>query len=473
MVFSSLTFLFLFLPIFFLVYLIAPKFLRNTFLFAGGLIFYSWGEPFYVFVLVISTLIDYGLGMVMHKYDEQPTIRKIALIASIFMNLSLLGLFKYGGFIAGNINFLAGRELFNINLPLPIGISFYTFQTLSYSIDLYRRKIAVQKNPVNFAAFVTMFPQVVAGPIVRYEDVADELDNRRITLTMVYEGICRFVIGLGKKVLIANNVGVLWATVKGAALAGEYAQLSATTAWLGITAFTFQIYFDFSGYSDMAIGLGKMMGFKFPENFNYPYSSLSISEFWRRWHITLGNWFKSYVYFPMGGSRRGTGRTLINLGVVWLLTGIWHGASWNFIAWGVFMGVMIILERLFLGAVLEKLPWFLSNVYVMVTVMLMWVLFDLPTFSDAAAYIGVMFGQGGNGLFLDQQAAYMIINYGVMFTVCIIACSELPKNVVSAVNKRFPVLVDYGTVPVIIAIFLGCTAYLVNTGYNPFLYFNF
>ncbi|MCL1902984.1 MAG: MBOAT family protein [Oscillospiraceae bacterium] len=473
MVFSSLTFLFLFLPLFCLAYLAAPKFLKNAFLFIGGLIFYSWGEPFYVFILVISTLIDYSLGVLMHKFDDKPIIRKVALIASLVMNLSLLGLFKYGGFIAENINLLAGRELFNINLPLPIGISFYTFQTLSYTIDLYRRRIAVQKNPLTFAAFVTMFPQVVAGPIVRYEDVAEELDNRRITLSMVYEGICRFVIGLGKKVLIANNIGVLWASVKDMAVAGEYSHMSTAVAWLGILAFTFQIYFDFSGYSDMAIGLGKIIGFKFPENFNYPYSSLSISEFWRRWHITLGNWFKSYVYFPMGGSRKGKGRTLINLGVVWLLTGIWHGASWSFIAWGVFMGVMIILEKLFLGKVLEKLPWFISNVYVMLFVTLMWVLFDLPNLSGALTYIGVMFGQGGNGLFLDQKAAYMIINYGVMFTICIIACSELPKNVIASLNTRFPALVAYGTIPVVLAIFLSCTAYLVNSSYNPFLYFNF
>jgi alginate O-acetyltransferase complex protein AlgI len=473
MVFSGLTFLFLFLPLFFGAYLVAPKFLRNAFLFVGGLIFYAWGEPFYVFVLVLSTMFDYVLGMVMYKHDNRPTVRKAALITSIFMNLSLLGLFKYGGFIAENINLLAGRQLFNINLPLPIGISFYTFQTLSYTIDLYRRNIKVQKNPINFAAFVTMFPQVVAGPIVRYGEIANELDNRKINLTMVYEGACRFVMGLGKKVLLANNIGILWTTVKDMAIAGDYAHMSIATAWLGVMAFTFQIYFDFSGYSDMAIGLGKIIGFKFPENFNYPYSSHSISEFWRRWHMTLGNWFRSYVYFPMGGSRRGKGRTLINLAVVWLLTGIWHGASWNFILWGVFMGVVVILEKIFLGRLLARLPWFLSNVYVMVMVMLMWPIFDLPTLSHTIAYFGVMAGHGGSGLFLDQQAAYMIMNYGVMFTVCIVACSELPANVVNAIHRRCPALVDYGAIPVILAIFIGCTAYLVNAGYNPFLYFNF
>ena len=469
MVFSSLSFLFLFLPIFFMLYLIAPKLLKNTFLFIGGLFFYAWGEPFYVFILLASTFIDYSLGLVMHKNEDKPKIRKIALIASVIMNLSLLGLFKYGGFIAGNINALMGRELFNINLPLPIGISFYTFQTLSYTIDLYRRRIGVQKNPISFAAFVTMFPQVVAGPIVRYEEVADEINNRRINLDMVYDGICRFTLGLGKKVLLANNIGVLWAIVK----ASDFSELSTVTAWLGIIAFTFQIYFDFSGYSDMAIGLGKLIGFKFPENFNYPYSSHSISEFWRRWHITLGSWFKSYVYFPMGGSRKGKARTLINLAVVWFLTGIWHGASWNFILWGVLMGAFVISEKLFMGRLLEKLPWFLSNIYVMLVVIVLWTFFDLPTLGDTVSYVGVMLGRGGNGTVLDQQAAYMIMNYGIMFTICIFACSEFPRNIVNAVRRRLPVLVDYGTIPVVLTVFAASSAYLVNAGYNPFLYFNF
>jgi len=469
MVFSSLTFLFLFLPIFFLAYLVVPKFLRNTFLFIGGLIFYAWGEPFYVFVLIISVLFDYFLGLAMHRFDDKPKARKAAMITSIVMNLSLLGLFKYGGFVADNINILVGRELFNIDLPLPIGISFYTFQTLSYTIDLYRRRIKVQKNPINFAAFVTMFPQVVAGPIVRYEDIANELDKRKINLDMIYEGICRFVLGLGKKVLLANNIGLLWATVK----TMEVSSMSVATAWLGVMAFTFQIYFDFSGYSDMAIGLGKMIGFRFPENFNYPYSSHSISEFWRRWHMTLGNWCKNYVYFPMGGSKKGLHRTVINLAAVWLLTGIWHGASWNFVLWGVLMGVFVVLEKLFLGKILARLPWFLSNIYTMIVVMLLWPIFELPTLSDTVSFIGVMFGSGGNRFFIDQQAAYMIMNYGVMFVICILACSEFPKDLMIAVRRRCPVLVDYGTIPVIAAIFVLCTAYLVNAGYNPFLYFNF
>jgi len=446
-----------------------PKGLKNTALFIGGIVFYAWGEPFYVFVLFFSVLFDYGLGMAMYKFDDNPKVRKAALIASIVLNLSLLGLFKYGGFAAENINALAGRELFNINLPLPIGLSFYTFQTLSYTIDLYRRRIRVQKNPASFAAYVTMFPQVVAGPIVRYEEIAKELNERKVSLDMAYEGIQRFVMGLGKKVLLANNIGLLWATVK----ASEYSSLSTMTAWLGIAAFTFQIYFDFSGYSDMAIGLGKILGFKFPQNFNYPYSSHSVSEFWRRWHITLGNWFKSYVYFPLGGSRRGLPRTILNLGIVWLLTGIWHGASWSFILWGSLMGALVIIEKLFLGKLLEKLPGFVSNVYTMFMVMVLWVLFDLPTIPDTLSYVGVMFSLGGNGLFLDQQAAYIIVNYGILFIICILACSEFPRDMAGAVRRRVPVLADYGAVAAVVAIFGGCVAYLVNAGYNPFLYFNF
>jgi alginate O-acetyltransferase complex protein AlgI len=469
MVFSSLTFLFLFLPVFFLAYFVVPKSLKNTALFIGGILFYAWGEPFYVFVLLISTFTDYGLGMLMYRYKEREKVRKTALIASIILNLSLLGLFKYGGFVAENINLLIGTELFNINLPLPIGISFYTFQTLSYTIDLYRKRIEVQKNPINFAAFVTMFPQVVAGPIVRYEEVAHELKERKINLSMTYEGLQRFIIGLGKKVLLANNIGLLWATVK----ATEYAYMSTATAWLGIIAFTFQIYFDFSGYSDMAIGLGKILGFNFPENFRYPYTSRSISEFWRRWHITLGSWFKNYVYFPLGGSRKGTPRTVLNLSVVWLLTGVWHGASWNFILWGSIMGVFVIMEKLFLNKTLEKLPSFLSSFYVMFVVTVLWVMFDTPTLYDTFAHINVMFALGGNGLFLDQQAAYIIMNYGVMFIICILACSEFPKDVAASIRRRLPSLVDYASIPVMTAIFIACTAYLINEGYNPFLYFNF
>ncbi|MDR0222750.1 MAG: MBOAT family protein [Oscillospiraceae bacterium] len=469
MVFSSLTCLFLFLPLFFALYFIAPKPLRNTFLFLSGLVFYAWGEPFYVFILIFSTLIDYFAGLFIHKFDDRPAVRKIGLIVSVVMNVMLLGLFKYAGFIVTNINALLSLNIPDPKLHLPIGISFFTFQTMSYTIDVYRRRIKVQKNPINFGAFVTMFPQIVAGPIVRYEEIEKELNERRVSLDMVYDGIITFVTGLGKKVLLANGIGVLWDTVK----TSDFSSLSAATAWLGILAFTFQIYFDFSGYSDMAIGLGKILGFNFPKNFNYPYTSRSISEFWRRWHMTLGNWFKSYVYFPLGGSRKGKGRTVFNLAVVWLLTGIWHGASWNFILWGSLYGLAIISEKLFLGGLLGKLPSLISMAYTMFLVTLGWVLFSLPDIKSAGSFIGVMFNVGGSGAVLDAQAAYHTANYGIIFAVCIFACTDSWVRLKGAIFKRLPFIVNYGAVPVTVALFVASVSNLVTAGYNPFLYFNF
>ena len=330
MVFSTSIFIYLFLPITLLIYYITPKKGKNLIILLSGLLFYSWGEPIYVIVMLISTMIDYFAGLVMNHFEGKKLPRRICLIVSVVMNLGLLGVFKYSGFIAENINAIAGSQIIDINnmnffgidfLPmnmLPIGISFFTFQSMSYTIDLYMGNVKVQKNPISFAAFVTLFPQIVAGPIVRYDDVAKELDDRSITIDLIYDGIVRFIIGLSKKVLIANSIGALWTAVKGT----DISQVSVVSSWLGILAFTFQIYFDFSGYSDMAIGLGKMMGFHFPENFNYPYLSKSISEFWRRWHITLGSWFKSYVYFPLGGNRKGMPRTIMNLAITWFLTGM-------------------------------------------------------------------------------------------------------------------------------------------------------
>ncbi|MDR0197261.1 MAG: MBOAT family protein, partial [Oscillospiraceae bacterium] len=417
MVFSGLTCLFIFLPLFFTLYFLVGKPLRNTFLFLSGLVFYAWGEPFYVFVLIASTAIDYFAGLFIHKFDDKPAMRKLGLVVSVVMNIMLLGVFKYSGFIVTNINGLLSANIPVPKLHLPIGISFFTFQTMSYTIDVYRRRIKVQKNPINFGAFVTMFPQIVAGPIVRYEEIEKELNDRKPSLDMIYEGIITFVTGLGKKVLLANSIGVLWDAVKGA----DFSTISVATAWLGVLAFTFQIYFDFSGYSDMAIGLGKILGFNFPKNFNYPYTARSISEFWRRWHMTLGNWFKNYVYFPLGGSRKGKLRTVLNLAAVWLLTGIWHGASWNFILWGSLYGFVIISEKLFLGRLLDRLPALISMAYTMFLVMLGWVLFSLPDIKSAGDFMGVMFKAGGNGAVMDAQAAYHIANYGIIFAICIFA----------------------------------------------------
>jgi alginate O-acetyltransferase complex protein AlgI len=437
---------------------------RNAFLLVSGLIFYAWGEPIYVFVMILSTMIDYGAGLLMNKFDDKPKIRRLALLLSVVMNLSLLGVFKYSGFIITNVNGLFGLNLHNPNLPLPIGISFYTFQSMSYTIDLYLRNIKVQKNPATFAAFVTLFPQIVAGPIVRYNDVAAELEHRVINIDIIYEGVIRFVVGLGKKVLIANNVGALWSLVQSQS-SGE---MSVATAWVGILAFTLQIYFDFSGYSDMAIGLGKMLGFNFPENFNYPYLSRSVSEFWRRWHMTLGAWFKSYVYFPLGGSRKGILRTVLNLAIVWLLTGIWHGASWNFILWGSFYGVLIIIEKLFFGKVLKKLPAGISWFYTMFCVIIGWALFSAVDLGGAVDFLGNMFGTNGNTL-LDNQTLYLLMNYGIIMLIGIVGSTRFVPWLTGKTGQRSKWL----AIPVSAGIFLLSIAYLVDASYNPFLYFNF
>ena len=479
MVFSSLVFIFLFLTGTLTVYYIAPKKLKNTVILLSGLIFYTWGEPVYVIVMIISTLIDYFAGIIIWKFGSNKHIRRTCLIVSIVMNLTLLFTFKYSGFIARNVNAIAGKSLIDISkvyflgiefLPvnlLPIGISFFTFQSMSYTIDMYRSEIEVQKNPIDFAAFVTLFSQLVAGPIVRYTDIAKELNHREIKLDMVYDGVVRFITGMGKKVLIANSVGSLWDTV----LAYDRASTSTMTAWIGIIAYTLQIYFDFSGYSDMAIGLGKMMGFTFPENFNYPYLSKSIAEFWRRWHMTLSQWFKSYVYFPLGGSRKGLGRTIFNTAVVWLLTGIWHGSDWTFILWGVMYGVLIIMERLFLGKVLDKLPDWICWIYTMLLVMLGWVLFASPDISTAFAYMGNMFGS--SGIVIDDRALYLLKNYAIVLIIGVFASTDAWKIIVERTEKRLPALVHWATPLCKTGVFALCTAYLVDATYNPFLYFIF
>lgn len=469
MVFSSLTFMFVFLPIVLLLYYAVPKKFKNLFILISGLIFYAWGEPVYVLIMIASTLIDYTAGLLIYKFDKNKTVKLICLLVSLIMNLGLLGVFKYSGFIMQNIDALFGTSLFDPNhaLPLPIGISFFTFQSMSYTIDMYMGKIKVQKNPISFAAFVTLFPQIVAGPIVRYDDIAAELDNRTVDIDCIYDGILKFITGVGKKVLIANNIGMLWTTVKGL----EQSELSVLTAWLGIIAFTLQIYFDFSGYSDMAIGLGKMMGFNFPQNFNYPYQSKSISEFWRRWHITLGAWFKSYVYFPLGGSRKGKGRTVFNLAVVWLLTGIWHGASWNFILWGVLYGVVIIIEKLFLGKILEKIPSFFSWLYTMILVILGWVLFDTADIPTALGYMGAMFG--GTGTLVNDQGMYYLLNYGIIIVIAVFACTDAFKLILEKIKTKAPMLINYLTPFTKLAVLVLSTAYLADATYNPFLYFNF
>lgn len=467
MVFSSLVFLFAFLPIVLLVYYLSPKVARNMIILISGLIFYAWGEPIYVFVMVISVFVDYTAGLIIHRFNDNKKIQTIVLVISLVMNLSLLGVFKYSGFLIENINGIFGTSISNPDLPLPIGISFFTFQSMSYTIDMFMGKIKVQKNFITFAAFVTLFPQIVAGPIVRYLDIEKELRERRVDFSTLYDGILLFVNGLAKKVLIANNIGLLWDQVK----AIPSMELSAATAWLGILGFTFQIYFDFSGYSDMALGMGKMMGFNFPENFRYPYQSKSVSEFWRRWHITLGNWFKSYVYFPLGGSRKGWKMTLRNLLIVWFLTGLWHGASWNFVIWGLYFGIFIIAEKFFLGKFLEKLPGTVRILYTFLIAVFGWVFFDTANLTAAFEFFGAMFG--AKGVFVDDTTLYLIKNYGLVLCVSIFASTDLFNRIWNSIREKLPVLANWSTPFAKTIIMITSIAYLVNATYNPFLYFNF
>lgn len=499
MVFSSLTFLYYFLPIILIVYIFLPNTAvvplpkgknlvipaRNLLILFSGFFFYAWGEPFYVILMLFSTLIDYTAGRLMAKFDDSPAKRRACLIVSVCMNVGLLAIFKYSDFLIDTVNgifrtditnpvILANRainDVYNFGLSesrvaLPIGISFYTFQSMSYTIDLYLRNIKVQKSFVSFTSYVTLFPQIVAGPIVRYEDVAAELDERTVNINKISEGICKFVKGLAKKVLLANNIGIIWTQIK----AMDYGEISAATAWIGILAFTFQIYFDFSGYSDMAVGLGKMLGFNFPKNFDHPYLSKSVSEFWRRWHITLGTWFREYVYIPLGGNRKGQGKTIRNLLIVWGLTGLWHGASWNFILWGLYFGVLIVIERLGWGNVLKKLPAAVSMLYTFLIVVFGWVLFDTNTLSDAWRFFKAMFGANGLG---DGTAAYFIASNIVIFLLCIFASTDIFGKFTAAFRKKKRKLYAGVTPAVTAAVLLLCTSYLVDATYNPFLYFRF
>lgn len=469
-----------------IVYFFSSDKIRNVLIFITGLLFYAWGEPFYVCLMLFSTAIDYTAGRLMAKYDDDNKKRKICLIVSVCMNVGLLAIFKYSDFLIDSFNGVFGTSVtnpvvlvnkalnslypFGLNekrVELPIGISFYTFQSMSYTIDLYLRNIKVQKSFLNFASYVSLFPQIVAGPIVRYEDVANELESRTVNIAKISAGIGLFVKGLAKKVLLANNIGMVWTQVK----AMDYSTISVATAWLGIIAFAFQIYFDFSGYSDMATGLGKMLGFEFPKNFDHPYISKSISEFWRRWHITLGSWFRSYVYIPLGGNRNGNFKTYRNLFITWALTGLWHGASWNFILWGLFFGVLIIIERLGFGKILEKLPSAVSMLYTFVMVLFGWVLFDTDTLSDAGRYYAAMFGAGGS--LVDSYARYTMASNAVMLVLCILISGGLGSRLISFCEEKNKRASAVAGVAVKIGGLLICTAYLVGATYNPFLYFRF
>lgn len=468
MVFSSLVFIFVFLPVTIFLYYIAPRKLKNLVLLAASLVFYAWGEPVYITIMLFSTVFDYFNGVLIDKYRGKGRISKLVFINSIVVNIGILSFFKYYGFIVQNLNAILHLNLVSHKLPLPIGISFYTFQTMSYVIDVYLQKVKVQKNIITFGTYITMFPQLVAGPIVRYSDVEEQMDERHESLSKFGEGVEIFTVGLAKKVLLANNIGLLWSTIK-AVPAGN---LTTLTAWIGIIAFTFQIYFDFSGYSDMAVGLGKMFGFELMKNFNYPYISKSATEFWRRWHISLSQWFREYVYIPLGGNRNGSFIQYRNLIIVWFLTGLWHGASWNFILWGLYYCMFIILEKMFLLKLLQKLPSFISHIYTMLIVVVGWVLFEFENLSSGIDYIKVMFGVKGTG-FLNGDSVYYLYTNALLFVLLFIFSTPLAKNAANAARRKLDKRTWIAEPAAVFILILISTAYLVSQTYNPFLYFRF
>lgn len=473
MVFSSLLFMFRFLPVVLILYFAAPVKFRNIILFLFSLFFYAWGEPKYVLLMLCSITVDYLIGRRIQSFKNQGKIRAARswLVISIVYNLSVLGFFKYADFLIGSVNNVLGTAIPLPGIPLPIGISFFTFQTMSYTIDVYKGATTAQKNWMKYGTYVSMFPQLIAGPIVQYKTIAEQLEFRRETTDDFVEGIHRFMIGAGKKVLLANNIGVLWDTVS----TMPTGTLPAATAWLGALAYTFQIYFDFSGYSDMAIGLGKMFGFHFLENFNYPYISKSITEFWRRWHISLSSWFREYVYIPLGGNRRGVAKQVRNIAVVWLLTGIWHGASWNFVLWGVYYGALLLLEKFVFAGVLKRLPKIFRSVYTLFFVVVGWIIFAFDNMSVGLQYLKTMFTGAGCG-FADSNTIYLLYNYAILFVILILGSTQLPKKAagwcIQKLGKASWITVAARMV-FYAGIFLLTVAYLVDASYNPFLYFRF
>jgi alginate O-acetyltransferase complex protein AlgI len=457
-VFSSILFIFRFLPIAMGIYFLTPKKLKNLSLLILSLIFYSWGEPRYFLLMIASIFVDYFISINIEKNNKNKKIKILLLAISIIFNVGILFFFKYINFFIENINSIFNMSLNNVKITLPLGISFYTFQTMSYTIDVFLGKVKAEKNIINFGAFVCLFPQLIAGPIVKYIDISKELKNRDINLDEIQEGIRLFILGLGSKVLIANNIGSLWNEVE----TMGFNNISTILAWMGIIAFSLQIYFDFNGYSLMAIGLGKILGFNFPNNFNYPYESRSITEFWRRWHITLGQWFKQYVYIPLGGNRLGRARTYFNLFIVWFLTGLWHGASYNFILWGLYFFILICIEKNGLLNLLNKHK-LISHIYTIFFILVGWVLFAVIDLNKIINFLKKMFiFNAGN------EWIYYLRNYIIIYTIAIIFSTSFLKKIYNKFVKSN--IVD--TI-ILITIFLLSIAYLVDSSYNPFLYFRF
>ena len=469
MLFSSITFLFLFLPVVLAVYYLVPWKVKNIALLIASLFFYAWGEPVYVVLMVLSILLNYFCARDIKENENEPVKAKFNVVFAVAVNLFILGFFKYYGFLLDTINAVFSTEIAYRELPLPVGISFYTFQAISYIVDIYRGKAQPQKNILYFALYNSMFPQLIAGPIVRYEDIEAQLKHRRLSLQRLGQGAMYFIIGLAKKTVIANSVGAVFEQISEMP-AGS---LSVLTAWLGAFSYAFQIYFDFSGYSDMAVGLGKMFGFEFKKNFDYPYISKSVTEFWRRWHISLSTWFREYVYIPLGGNRCSVSRNIFNLMVVWVLTGMWHGAAWNFIAWGVYYGVILVMEKYVWGASLDMLPNPMRHIYTGIMVLVGWVLFFSPSLGYALRYLGAMIG-GGTGI-VDNQGAFLLFGHWLLYLLAVLGSSSLGMRLVNAVPRMARSARAQAAVSVVIymGIFVISVAFLVTDTFNPFLYFRF
>jgi len=463
-VFSSLVFLFAYLPITLLIYYLVPRQGRNIFLFIINLVFYGWGEPTLVLLMVFNIFFNYMGGWLVDKYRQDAKKKKLFLILTCILDIGILAVFKYTGMITETLNLLPFLNIPSLEISLPIGISFYTFQTMSYVIDVYRDDAPVSKNFINFGTYVALFPQLIAGPIVRYKDVAYQLTHRRETLDQFTTGVKLFMVGLGKKVLIANQMGNLTTSVF--ATTDENGVLG---TWIGIIAYTFQIYFDFSGYSDMACGLGNMLGFEFLKNFNYPYISKSITEFWRRWHISLSTWFKEYVYIPLGGNRKGTKRQIINLLIVWGLTGLWHGASWNFLLWGLYFGLLLILEKFVLKKLLDKLPSVIQHIYSLFFVIIGWGIFYFTDIKQLGSFFADLFNFS-NGI-IGSQALTLLLSYLPILIVAAIASTPLGSKIYNRFKDTKSIWIPEVLFCVIILAI--STASLVNQSYNPFLYFRF
>ena len=466
MLFSSIPFLYYFLPIVLILYFIAPKVLKNSVLLISSLVFYAWGEPKYIFLMIATVLSGYALGLLIEKFRGK-ALSKVFLGLALLIDLGALAYFKYADFFIENFNAVTGLSVPLLKIALPIGISFYTFQILSYNIDVFRGTVKAQRNPINLATYVALFPQLIAGPIVRYKDIETQLTQRKHSFSKASEGIRRFIIGLSKKIILANTLGELCDIFM------QSGDKSVAFYWLFAISYMLQIYFDFSGHSDMAIGLGKILGFEFMENFNYPFISSSITEFWRRWHISLGTWFRDYVYIPMGGNRVGKLRLLINIFTVWFLTGFWHGAEWTFAIWGLYFGVFLTIEKFFLTDFLKKNK-VISYIYTFFLVAISFVLFSAGDMKQAVSYIGGLFGAGNTPL-VSNEFLYYFKSFGTVILIGIIGATPLPKKIIEklSINDGFEKAWEIIEIPLLVALLIVSTAYLADGSFNPFLYFRF